>query len=88
MKIHKKPSYKKTPPPDIIYEIVEHDENAKYLPGWPGYRTSKNKSGLGYLETQTGLAYIQGIMLRYLITGKFRTHNPIYLLGMALIGTS
>jgi hypothetical protein len=67
-------------------DITEYDDNAKYLIGWPGYRTSNNKSGLGYLETQSELAHMQGVMFRWMITGKFRTHNPFYLLGMTLIG--
>lgn len=84
--IHKKPSTIQRPHPAYIYEIAEFDGNAKYLIGWPGYRTSQNKSGLGYIETQAELAHMQGLMFRWLITGKFRTHNPLYLLGMVLIG--
>jgi hypothetical protein len=86
MKIHKKPSYKKKPHPGYIYEISEIDRNAKYLLGWPGYRTSQNKSGLGYIETQSERAHMQGRMLRWLFTGKFITHNLIYLLMMTVFG--
>ena len=68
-------------------DITEHDDNAKYLIGWPGYRTSKNKSGLDYVQTQAEWGHMQGVMIRWLLTGKFRTHNPIYLLGMIFIGT-
>ena len=32
-------------------DMAEFDDNAKYLIGWPGYRTSRNKSGLDYVET-------------------------------------
>jgi hypothetical protein len=67
-------------------DLSEYDDNAKYLIGWPGYRTSNNKSGLGYLETRSELAHTQGMMIRWLLTGKFRTYNPLYLLGMMLIG--
>ena len=67
-------------------DLSEYDKNAKYLIGWPGYRTSNNKSGLGYLETRSELAHTQGMMIRWLLTGKFRTYNPFYLLGMLLIG--
>lgn len=69
-----------------IIEITAYDENATYLVGWPGYRTSNNKSGLGYLETQAELAHMQGLMLRWLITGKFISHNPIYLFMMFAFG--
>src|SRR5258706_5783972 len=65
-----------------VINIADYDDNVKYLVGWPGYRTANNKSGLGYLETQTELAHMQGLMLRWLITGKFISHNPIYLFMM------
>jgi hypothetical protein len=69
-----------------VIEITDYDDNAKYLIGWPGYRTANNKSGLGYLETQTELAHMQGVMLRQMITGKFITHNPFYLFMMFVLG--
>ena len=86
MTIHKKPSVVQRPHPGYIYEIAEVDDNAKYLIGWPGYRTSRNKSGLGYMETQAELAHMQGLFIVWLVTGKFRTHNPIFLLEMLLFG--
>lgn len=86
MTIHKKPARVQPPHPGYIHEIAEHDDNAKYLVGWPGYRTSQNKSGLGYIETQAEMAHMYSVMLRWLVTGKFRTRNPFYLLAMTLIG--
>jgi hypothetical protein len=67
-------------------DIAEYDDNARYLIGWPGYRTSRNKSGLGYVETQAELAHMQGLMIRWLFTGKFITHNPFFLLMITLFG--
>ena len=67
-------------------DITEHDGNAKYLIGWPGYRTSNNKSGLGYLETQAESAHMQSVMLRQMITGEFITHNPFFLFSMFVFG--
>ena len=67
-------------------EISNEDEKMLYLVGWPGYRTTRDKSGLGYIETQAELAHMQGLMLRWLFTGKFRTHNPFYLFFMFLFG--
>lgn len=67
-------------------DITEYDENARYLIGWPGYRTAGNKSGLNYVETQAEWGHMQGVMIRWMLTGRFRTHNPFYLLGIALIG--
>jgi len=69
-----------------VIDITDYDDNAKYLVGWPGYRTSKNKSGLGYLETQAELAHIQGVMLRQMFTGKFTTHNLFFLFCMFTFG--
>ena len=69
-----------------VINIADYDNNARYLIGWPGYRTAHNKSGLGYMETQAEMAHMQGVMLRQMITGKFITHNPIYLFMMILFG--
>lgn len=68
------------------YNPADHDDSMNFLIGWPGYRTSNDKSGLGYLESQAELAHMQGIMIRWLFTGTFRTYNPFYLLGMTLMG--
>ena len=67
-------------------DITEYDDNVKYLIGWPGYRTSHNKSGLGYMETQAELAHMQGVMFRWLFTGKFITHNPFFLFTITVFG--
>ena len=64
------------------YDIADYDERIRFLIGWPGYRTSRNRSGLGYAETRAEWAHMQGLFLRWLAIGKFRTHNPIYLLCM------
>ena len=69
-----------------VINIADYDDSARYLIGWPGYRTAHNKSGLGYVETQAELAHMQGLMLRWLITGKFISHNPIYLFMMFVFG--
>jgi len=67
-------------------DMAEFDDNARYLIGWPGYRTSGNKSGLGYMETRAEWAHMQGVMIRLLFTGKFITHNPIFLFMMSVFG--
>lgn len=66
----------------IQIEMGLLDEKTKYLVGWPGYRTYRNKSGLGYVETVAEEAHMEGLMLRWLLTGKFITRNPIYLIFM------
>jgi hypothetical protein len=67
-------------------DITSHDDNARYLIGWPGYRTARNKSGLGYIDSHAELAHVRGLMIRWLFTGKFRTYNPFYLFGMGVFG--
>jgi len=59
----------------IEIEIGLIDEKTKYLVGWPGNHTYFRKSGLGYVETRAEWAHMQGIMLRMLLTGKFRTRR-------------
>ena len=77
---------KSSPSSPYAYNIASYDDNIRYLIGWPGYRTSNNKSGLDYLETQAEWAHMQGVMIRWLITGKFKTRNPVYLFLMTLFG--
>ena len=69
----------------IEIEMGLLDEKTQFLVGWPGYRTYFNKSGLGYVETIAEEAHMVALMLRWLVTGKFRTHNPVYLVFMAFI---
>ena len=76
----------KNPRLSPVIEISELDEKMIYLVGWPGYRTSRNKSGLGYVESEAELARMEMLMLLWLVNGKFRTHNPIYLLTMFVFG--
>lgn len=56
------------------------------LPGWPGYRTRPGRSGYDYLDNRFEWAHVQGILLRKLFTGKFRTRNPFYLIMMGFCG--
>jgi hypothetical protein len=69
----------------IQIEMGLLDEKTQYLVGWPGYRTYRNKSGLGYVETVAEEAHMEGLMLRWLLTGKFITRNPIYLILMMFL---
>ena len=61
-------------------------ETASYLRGWPGCRARPGRSGLDPLDTEFGLAHMQGVFLRALVTGRLRTREPAYLLLMALVG--
>jgi tetratricopeptide (TPR) repeat protein len=62
------------------------DANAFLLPGWPGHRTRPGRSGYDPLERDFEYAHMQGVIFRRLITGTFRTRNPIYLIFMAFVG--
>ncbi len=75
---------KSSPVSSDTYNPADYDDNIKYLIGWPGYRTSNNKSGLGYIETQAEWGHMQGSMIRWMITGKFKTRNPFYLFFITL----
>lgn len=62
------------------------DDKVKYLMGWPGYRNADGRSGLGYFETQSEWAHMQGTMIRMMIVGEVITRNPIFLLFMFIVG--
>lgn len=62
------------------------DEEAFLLTGWPGHRTRYGRSGYDPLDRDFEFAHIQGIIIRQLLTRKFRTRNPVYLIFMAYVG--
>ncbi len=62
------------------------DEKSFLLIGYPGYRNRQGRSGYDPLERNAEEARMQGIMIRLLLTRKFRTRNPFYLVTMAFIG--
>lgn len=80
------PKAKKVFHPSYRYDLADYDERARFLIGWPGYRTARNRSGLGYAETQAELGRRQGLFIRWLVIGRFRTHHPICLFTMAIGG--
>jgi tetratricopeptide (TPR) repeat protein len=79
-----------------VAEILETDnpipgwlylnEKAFLLTGWAGHRNRPGRSGYDPLETDFEEAHIEGVIFRLLITRKFRTRNPIYLLLMTYLG--
>lgn len=62
------------------------DRNAFILVGWAGHRTRQGRIGYDPLETDFEYAHMQGVMIRLILTRKFRTRNPIYLAFMILVG--
>lgn len=69
----------------VLVDLSDDKEN--YLVGWPGYRNSNGRSGLGYVETQAEWAHMRGLFLRWLITGKFKTRSPIYRIFLIIYGS-
>lgn len=73
--------------PTAPIDMFENDLHARFELGSPAYRIAKNRSGLGYVETQAELARFQGTMLVRLATGKFHvTREPMTLIAMSLLG--
>ncbi len=62
------------------------DEADFVMPGWPGHRNRPGRIGLDYLDTSFEEAHMEGVMIRLLLTRRFRTHNLFYLAGMTLLG--
>ena len=60
-------------------------ETAK-IPGWPGYRTRPGRSGYDPIDYQIEGAHMEGLLIRYGLSGKLTTRNPIYLFFMAIYG--
>ncbi len=77
--------------PDNEYDPVKNPYpylggRERYLIGWPGYRTHPDKSGLGYIESVAEEGHLEGLCIRWLLTGKFKTRNPVYLVFISLTG--
>jgi tetratricopeptide (TPR) repeat protein len=62
------------------------DETSYFLPGWPGHRNLPGRIGFDPLANDFELSHMQGVMIRLLMTCKFRTHNPFYLFLMIFVG--
>jgi hypothetical protein len=81
-----KKSWERNRRPEHAIDITKHDDNAKHLIGWPGYRMAQNKSGLGYMETRAEWAHMQGVMIQRMVMGKFKTRNPFYFFCITIYG--
>ena len=64
----------------------EQSTSGDQLPGWPGYRTRPNRSGLDPLDSRAEAGHMGGTFLRRLFTFKARTRNPVYLVLMFIFG--
>jgi hypothetical protein len=56
------------------------------LQGWPGYRTRAGRSGLDPLDSRAEAGHTAGVLIHRLLTGNFRTKNPISLFLLAIGG--
>lgn len=56
------------------------------LPGWPGYRTRPNRSGLDPIDSRAEAGHMGGTLLRRLFTFRARTRKPVYLVLMFIFG--
>ena len=68
----------------VLVDLTTDKE--RYLVGWPGYRNVNGRSGLGYVETQAEWAHMRGRLFQQMYVGKVITRNPIFLLGMFIVG--
>ncbi len=62
------------------------DEKAFLLVGSAGHRTRQGRSGYDPIDRNAEQARMEGVMIWLLLTRKFRTRNPIYLIVMACMG--
>ncbi|MFZ1040668.1 MAG: tetratricopeptide repeat protein [Anaerolineales bacterium] len=56
------------------------------LTGWAGHRTRPGRFGLDPLDIDFELSHMEGVVFSLLLKGRFRTHNPFYLLIMIFLG--
>lgn len=64
------------------------NSNDSLLPGFPGYRTRQERSGLDPLDTNREAAFMEGTFYRNLFTLRLRTRNAFYLFLMFLFGVA
>lgn len=65
-----------------------HLGNPNGLPGFPGYRTRRGRSGYDPLDTNREAAFMEGTFYRNLFTLRLKTRNVFYLTLMFISGIS
>jgi hypothetical protein len=65
---------------------VYMDKQALLVKGTAGHRNRPGRSGLDPLDTRFDEARVEGGLIRRLFTGHLRTHDPIYLVLMSILG--
>jgi len=77
---------KMAPDDQPILGWVYTHENAYWLWGWPGHRTRPGRTGYDPFDSYTEEAHVEGVIIWQVLTGRFRTRNPLSLLLMTLAG--
>ena len=61
-------------------------ENPSAMPGWPGYRTRKGRSGYDPIDMRTEAAHVSGSFIQQLFAGQLKINNPFYLSIAGVLG--
>ncbi len=64
--------------------MSKHKSHQRSIPGDIGYRTRDGRTGLDPMDSRQELASLEGHFIRRLFTGRLRTRNRFYLVGMAM----
>ena len=62
------------------------NEKSFLMIGYPGYRTRQGRSGYDPLDRNAEEGHLDGVIIRKLLSNKFRTRDPFYLGIMAYAG--
>ena len=76
------PKLPSEPPKQHLTE-PEPTDPASELPGWPGYRTQAEHSGLDPIESTAELGHVLGMLLKGLIYHRTRRPDLLLLMGLA-----
>jgi hypothetical protein len=63
-----------------------HLDNEDQLPGDPGFRTRRGRSGYDPLDSNREAAFMEGTFFRRLFTFRLRTRNVFHLILMFIFG--
>jgi len=69
--------------PDWVYMSLE----SVLIRGSAGFRNRSGRSGLDPLDSQMDEARFEGLLIRRLFTGHLRTHDPLCLITMFVVGS-
>jgi tetratricopeptide (TPR) repeat protein len=70
----------------LLPQWVYLNKHSLIIRGWPGHRNRNGRYGLDPLDIYAEGYQILGIIIRKLLTFKFRTKNSTYLILMSIVG--